>query len=538
MYYLKITDSKDQKFKKEIYIEDEEIVIGKDKQNQVVLEDAVIKDKHLTIKKAGTFFYIKKEETTLPAKINGLPFSRKLKLYSDDEIELGRFKINIFFAKDVCDSEAVTDPKIKTETSVNRNQVSNIKTLPEYKRLFKKAYQYLKNMKDKEGAKDSLTKFIDKNLDDKENKSLKERKDLVVREMLDEFLGLGPIDKFLSDSEITDILVNGPREIFIEKNGKMILTDDMFISEKSVYKTIKRILEPLGKEVSELNPLADARLSDGSRVNIVIPPIAFRGPSISIRKFSKIPFTSKKLIELKTIDDNLAKFLKFCVESRLNIVISGGTSSGKTTLLNFLSSFIGKNERIVTIEDSAELKLAQPHVVPLEAKPPDAEGKGAIPIRVLVINALRMRPDRIIVGEVRGTEALDMLQAMNTGHDGSLCTIHSNSPRDVFSRLETMIGMSGIETSLRAIRGQIVSAINLIVHMARFSDSKRRVIKVTEITGMEGEVISTSDLFIFKQEGTTEDGKILGSLKPTGIIPSFCDRLKQAGCKVDMGMFK
>jgi pilus assembly protein CpaF len=322
-------------------------------------------------------------------------------------------------------------------------------------------------------------------------------------------------------------MVNGPKKVYVERHGKLELTPVTFQDEGHVMRIIDRIISPLGRRCDESSPMVDARLPDGSRVNAVIPPISLIGPVLTVRKFAKRPLTADDLIRNGTLTPELLEFLRACVVSRLNIVVSGGTGSGKTTLLNLLSSFIPSDERIITIEDAAELQLRQEHVVTMEARPANIEGRGAIVIRDLVINALRMRPNRIVVGECRGREALDMLQAMNTGHDGSLTTAHSNSPRDTLARLETMVLMAGMDLPLRAIREQIASALDLIVHQERMRDGSRRVVAVTEVVGMEGDVIVTQDLFVFEQTGV-EDGRIVGRLKPTGIRPKFTPRLEAA----------
>lgn len=351
----------------------------------------------------------------------------------------------------------------------------------------------------------------------------------IFRDVLDELLGYGPIQPLLEDSEITEIMVNGHSQVFIEKQGKLIKTNITFENDDHILRIIDRIILPLGRRIDSDSPTVDARLPDGSRVNAVIPPVAIDGPSVTIRKFSTDRLGINELIELKSITESMVEFLRACVISRLNIIISGGTGSGKTTLLNTLSALIPDGERIVTIEDAAELQLKQEHVVRMETKPASVDGSGLVTTRDLVRNALRMRPDRIIVGEVRGGEALDMLQAMNTGHDGSLTTLHSNSPRDALSRLETMTLMSGIEIPIRVIREQIASAIDLIVQVSRLRDGTRKVTGITEVAGMEGDTIVLTDIFKFEQVTITQDGDVQGELKPTGIRPLFTGRLNAAG---------
>lgn len=351
-----------------------------------------------------------------------------------------------------------------------------------------------------------------------------------------EILGFGPLEPLLADETVSEIMVNGPDKVFVERKGKLVLSRIQFESNEHVLKVIDRIVSPLGRRIDESSPLVDARLPDGSRVNAIIPPLALNGPTLTIRKFEKDPLTVDDLIRFGSLTPEVSEFLKACVIARLNIVVSGGTGSGKTTLLNVLSSFIPVDERIITVENAAELQLRQEHVVTLESRPPNIEGKGEVSIRDLVINTLRMRPDRIVVGECRSGETLDMLQAMNTGHDGSLTTAHSNSPRDTLSRLETMCLMAGMDLPIRAIREQIASAVDLIVHQTRMRDGSRKVVNVTEVQGMEGEVIVMSDIFAFEQQGI-ENGVIIGRLKPTGIRPKFTDNLEASGIHLPANIF-
>ena len=362
--------------------------------------------------------------------------------------------------------------------------------------------------------------------------------DELAREIYNEALRLGPLEAFLADDTITEIMVNGPHMVYVERKGKLELTGQTFMDDASVLAIIERIVSPIGRRIDESQPYVDARLADGSRVNAIIPPLSLVGPCITIRKFSKTPLTKEDFIRFGTWTAEMAEFLEICVKMRKNIIVAGGTGSGKTTLLNVLSSFIPDNERVVTIEDAAELRLTQPHLVRLEARPPNIEGRGAITIRDLVRNALRMRPDRIIVGECRSGEALDMLQAMNTGHDGSLTTVHANSPRDVISRLETMVLMSGLDLPSRAIREQISSAVDLIVHESRMSDGSRRITHITEVLGLEGTQTIMQDIFEFKQTGVDKDGKIIGFLAPTGSVPTFFEQIKSRGLYLDPVIFQ
>ncbi|MBQ7190156.1 MAG: Flp pilus assembly complex ATPase component TadA [Kiritimatiellae bacterium] len=357
------------------------------------------------------------------------------------------------------------------------------------------------------------------------------------KEIYDEAMKLGPLEDLLADDSVTEIMVNGPDKIYVERKGKLQLTGKTFMDDDSVLAVIERIVAPIGRRIDESQPYVDARLSDGSRVNAIISPLSLSGPCITIRKFSKRALTAQDMIDYGTWTAGAAHFLQICVLLRKNIVVAGGTGSGKTTLLNVLSGFIPDGDRIVTIEDAAELRLEQPHVVRLEARPPNIEGKGAVTIRDLVRNSLRMRPDRIIVGECRGGETLDMLQAMNTGHDGSLTTVHANTPRDVISRLETMVLMSGVELPSRAIREQIASAIGMIVHESRLSDGSRKVMCISEIVGLEGQQVVMQDLFEFQQSGIGENGKIQGRFMPTGAMPTFYEELSHRGLTLDPQIF-
>jgi pilus assembly protein CpaF len=351
-----------------------------------------------------------------------------------------------------------------------------------------------------------------------------------------EILGLGPLQPLLEDGSITEIMVNGPKNIYIERAGKIHRMPITFESDDHVMRIIDRIVAPLGRRIDESSPYVDARLDDGSRVNAIIPPISLVGPVLTIRKFPENPITLEQLVGYGTLTEEIIEFLRACVIARLNIVISGGTGSGKTTLLNVMSQFIPSDERIVTIENAAELQLRQDHVVTLESRPPNIEGTGEITIRQLVINSLRMRPDRIIVGEIRDEAALDMLQAMNTGHDGSMTTAHSNSPRDSLARVETMVMMAGMDLPVRAIREQVASAIDLVVHSERMRDGDRKVVQITEISGMEGDVITMTDLFVFEQTGY-EEGKVIGRFRPTGLRPKFIEQIEASGIHLPASIF-
>ncbi len=363
-------------------------------------------------------------------------------------------------------------------------------------------------------------------------------RDRLVNEVQHELFGLGPLEPLLSDPTISDILVNSHRTIYVERRGKLEATNIAFKDDEHLMRVIERIVSSVGRRIDESSPMVDARLRDGSRVNAIIPPLSIDGPVLSIRRFGAEPLRMNSLIENKALTRDIADMLEMCVKARLNVLISGGTGAGKTTLLNALSAYIPVDERIVTIEDSAELQLQQPHVVRLETRPPNIEGRGEVTQRDLVRNALRMRPDRIVIGEVRGGEAIDMLQAMNTGHDGSLTTIHANTPRDALARLETMIQMTGMRLSDRAMRQQVAAAINLVVQVARLSDGTRRLTAISEITGMEGETITMQEIFQFERTGIDSQGQVIGRFRPTGIRPRFAERLKASGLQLPRVFFE
>jgi pilus assembly protein CpaF len=396
---------------------------------------------------------------------------------------------------------------------------------------------YDATLSDKE-LQDLVHRRLRELLDEESRQLSAQDKAQIVQQIGDNVLGLGPLEPFIRHPDVTEIMVNNTDTIYVERAGKLYSTGARFLDEEQLRRTIDKIVARVGRRVDEAQPYVDARLADGSRVNAIIPPLAIDGPVLTIRKFAPDPYQSDDLLALGTFSQASVEFLRASVAGRINILVSGGTGAGKTTTLNVLSSFLPEDERIITIEDAAELRLQQPHVVRLESRPPNIEGTGQVTIRDLVRNALRMRPDRIVVGEVRGGEALDMLQAMNTGHDGSITTVHANTPRDVLSRLETMVLMSGMELGVRAIREQISSAINLIVHQARLKDGTRRVTHVTEVVGMEGDVITLQDLFVFDfRAGVDEHGKHRGQLRPTGLRPHFLDKLQDRGISLPPGIF-
>ncbi len=398
---------------------------------------------------------------------------------------------------------------------------------------------YNKRIQENQGDKEGIdVRAIIENLLSSSGEALtKVKRDKITQEIYDDVTGLGPLEQLIRDEDISEIMVNGPKQIYVEKKGKIQLANVFFRDDEHVMQIINRIVSPLGRRCDEANPMVDARLEDGSRVNAIVPPVALNGPTITIRKFNSTPLEIKDLIDFNSLSFQMASFLKAAVEGRANIMVSGGTGSGKTTLLNVLSSFIPETERIVTVEDAAELQMMQDHVITLEARPANVEGKGAVPIRDLVKNCLRMRPDRIIVGEIRSGEALDMLQAMNTGHDGSLSTAHANTPRDMVARLETMVMMAGMDLPIKAIREQIASAIDLIIQQTRFRDGSRKVVAISEVTGMEGDTVTLQDIFVFKADGYDASGKLRGKFEPTGIRPYILDRLQDNGVSIQEDWF-
>ncbi len=420
------------------------------------------------------------------------------------------------------------DPYADVKSRIHAKIIEEIKT---------EAFKNIEDVKGNEGLQREITSIVEGVLEEEGSFIPKNDRQKIISEIIDETIGFGPINPLILDPTVSEIMVNGPDQVYVEKKGKLVLSEVSFKDEQHVMHVIEKIVAPLGRRVDESSPMVDARLPNGSRVNVIIPPLALNGPTITIRKFSERPFTVKDLINFGTITPNVAIFLKACVEARLNIVVSGGTGSGKTTTLNVISSFIPDDERIVTIEDAAELQLRQEHIVKLETRPPNIEGKGAVTIRDLVRNSLRMRPDRIVVGEVRSGEALDMLQAMNTGHDGSLTTGHANTPRDMLARLETMVLMAGMELPVRAIREQISSAVDVIVQQSRLKDGSRRITHITEVVGMEGDIITLQDIFVFKQGRKDEKGKIYGDIAPTGIKPKFMEKFERAGIVLPTDLF-
>ncbi|MBN1521917.1 MAG: Flp pilus assembly complex ATPase component TadA [Candidatus Aureabacteria bacterium] len=521
-------------------LDKEEIVIGRTGDSSLVLEDHKVSRKHARIFKEGDSHFIEDLNSSNGTFYYGKKITKR-RILEDDVYTIGPFEIS--FSRE----GAGPAEEKKEEIIPQEQQAEATDEVIEFKkhihsllidRLDLKRAQI--DSADSQEVREKVRTAVSSIIDELKGKMPKgATKNRLVREIIDEALGLGPLEELLADESVTEIMVNKKDQIYIEKKGKLVLSDKKFINDEQVRGVIERIVTPLGRRIDESSPLVDARLKDGSRVNAVIPPLALKGPCITIRKFSKKPFKVHDLIRFGSLTDKMAEFLELAVSNRQNIFISGGTGSGKTTLLNVMSSFIPHDERIVTVEDAAELQLPQDHVVSLESRPPNIEGKGAILIRDLVKNCLRMRPDRIVVGECRGGEALDMLQAMNTGHDGSLTTAHANSPRDALSRIETMVLMAGMDLPTRAIREQMASAVNLIVQQSRLSDGSRKITHITEITGMEGDKITLQDIFLFKQTGyDKENQKVIGEYVATGMVPKFVDKLRNKGISVDLEMFR
>lgn len=434
--------------------------------------------------------------------------------------------------------EQQTERKSSNPTERERDPYTDLKMKIQYQVIQELNIDFNEISDSNEVFKNDLRTILLANIDKESLNMTPNQKKRILEELTDEIVGFGPITVLLQDSNVTEIMVNGPDRIYVEMNGKLIKSDARFKDNNHIMHVIKKIVSSIGRRVDESSPMVDARLANGSRVNAIIPPLAIDGPTLTIRKFAEDPFKISDLVGFGTLNSKMAEFLRACVEGRLNVVVSGGTGSGKTTTLNVLSSFIPSDDRIVTIEDAAELQLPQPHVVRLETRPPNIEGKGEVTIRDLVKNSLRMRPDRIVVGEVRSGEALDMLQAMNTGHDGSLTTGHANSPRDMLSRLETMVLMSGMNLPVKAIRDQISSAVNLIVQQTRLQDGSRRITHITEVLGMEGDVIILQDIFKYDQKGVDSKGKVIGDFQFTGIMPTCLKTLREHGIHVPGHLFE
>ncbi len=534
--------------------------LGQDKQNKIVLQDPSISWKHAVLSVSEQELAVEDLNSNTGTYIEGERIRDRKVFRPGQQLQVGTYSLRVLALSEKKKSVPPPPPAPKpepvkpatTKPVASRPNLPAAKTLSPEARIRRNIKQQvhqelldrldLRRMTaeniEESGLQARARELVDQIINDVRErlpKGIDPQK--LADEIYNEAVKLGPLEEYLEDDSITEIMVNGFDQIYLERGGKLVRGTTTFVDDNSVQAIIERIVAPLGRRIDESRPYVDARLPDGSRVNAIIHPLSLIGPCVTIRKFSKKPFTVDKLIEIGAITRGMALFSEICVKLRKNIIISGGTGSGKTTFLNVISSFLPDSERILTVEDAAELQLPQEHVVRLEARPANIEGTGAITIRDLVRNALRMRPDRIVVGECRGGEALDMLQAMNTGHEGSLTTVHANSPRDAMSRLETMVLMAGMDLPIRAIREQIGSAIHIVIQLARFQDGSRRVSKMTEVCGMEGDRIVLQDLFEFKQTGIDEKGKVLGSLVPSGNVPTFIQDIHARGLDLDPAVF-
>ena len=551
MPWLEIVD-RDTGAKQRVAVSTASFVIGKLATSDLCLDKTNISRAHCQIVNLNGNYIIRDLGSRNGTYIEGRRISSEVPLHEGSRIDLGAIHL-VFHLAEAGDTDAEPEPGTRAVQAAGSDGVPAT-TRQDGRRLVppalkKKIHERL--LVDLDLRHTDITEHTEEELRVKAERVVRNvvatmgddipvwlPQGQLIKEVVDEAVGLGPLEDLLRDGEIDEIMVNDWDSIYVERHGKLELTDKSFTDRAQVVHIIRRIIAPLGRRIDESSPMVDARLPDGSRVNAIIHPLALTGPTLTIRKFSQVPFTDQDLIGFGSLSQQIVDFLKLAVKYRSNILISGGTGSGKTTLLNVVSAFISDDERIVTIEDAAELKLQQPHVVSLEAKPANIEGEGAIPIRELVRNSLRMRPDRIIVGECRGGEALDMLQAMNTGHDGSLTTLHANSERDAIARLETLVLMAGMELPSRAIREQVASAIDFIVHESRFTDGTRKIEGISEVTGMEGDVVTMSPTYEFRQTGFGKGGKVLGYFSPTGAIPKFVHDLRARTVPVDMTLFR
>jgi pilus assembly protein CpaF len=521
-------------------------MIGADASNRIVLDDGSVEEAHAVLTLMEDESYI---EDLMGAGVfvGGERIATRKQVFSGTPIQIGNYTI-LFGSGTVAEEPPAAAAPAGAAPEPFKPKPKNLNVSANQKVKQQIHHELVERLDLK---RLSMSKLQEHELQDKIKKTLAEiieeirarlpagiEPKRLAKEIFDEAVGLGPLEDLLDDDTVTEVMVNGPAQVYVERAGKLQLTDCTFINENSVLAVIDRIVSPIGRRIDESQPYVDARLADGSRVNAVIHPLSLVGPCITIRKFSKDPFKVQDLINFGTLTQDIADFLRVCVLLRKNIIVSGGTGSGKTTLLNVLSSYLPNDERILTIEDAAELRLTQEHIVRLEARPANIEGRGAVTIRDLVRNALRMRPDRIVVGECRGAEALDMLQAMNTGHEGSLTTIHANTPRDTLARLETMVLMAGMDLPVRAIREQVGSAVHMICQISRFTDGTRKISKITEVSGLEGDRITLQDIFEFAQTGMSEDGRVLGELRPTGAVPTFIEEIAIRGIDFDRSIFE
>ncbi len=529
--------------------------IGKDPDQLIVLRGFKISRHHATLSQNDEGIFIEDASSLTGFKVNGEKHDSFGPLSFQDQVQIGDYHIRVKSSDPSPIAAQPQTPSEPEEPIVESSPTKKVSAEDEVRHQ-----QILLRNEWRKKIHNELLKQMDLrrvNVSEMSDVELREQSEslinkliasyqlpaeievsALIKEVLDETIGLGPLEGLIADPDVTEIMVNSHDQIFYEKAGQLFLSEIAFSDDQAVLGAIERIVTPIGRRIDESSPMVDARLKDGSRVNAVIPPLALKGPCITIRKFMQKRLSCDDLIGFGSMSSEMAEFLEIAVKQKRNVVISGGTGSGKTTLLNVLSNFIPDDERIVTVEDAAELQLYQPNLVSLEARPPNQEGKGAIAIRDLVKNCLRMRPDRVVIGECRGGEALDMLQAMNTGHDGSLTTAHANSPRDCISRLEVMVMMSGMELPVIAIREQISSAVNVIVQQSRFSDGSRRVTSICEVTGIEGSVVQLSEIFRFQQTGFDENGKVQGYYTPTGTLPEFYEQLRKRGIKVRLNIFE
>ncbi|MDO6748344.1 ATPase, T2SS/T4P/T4SS family [Gilvimarinus sp. 1_MG-2023] len=550
--------SKDGKWQDAVRCGADSCEIGRSRDVILRVRGWKVAPKHLRFEKELAGVFVIDISRGAGVSVNGETIERYGPLSSSDNIEFGGFKANITDHSPDQEAESfVTELKTDSDDSQVVSSSDSAATIVEQSDKLRDDYMVWAKYVHKELVRQmDLKRMQTDTLDhDQMRAELGGLIDTVLQAVghklppgidrnrlkkivLDETVGLGALEQLLDDSDVTEVMVNAFNDIYIEKSGRLIKSPVSFTSDEAVMATIERIVSPLGRRIDESSPMVDARLRDGSRVNAIIPPLALRGPCITIRKFSDQKLTDRDLIRYGSTNEAMVTFMRTCVEQRSNIVVSGGTGSGKTTLLNILSNFIPVEERVVTVEDAAELRLVQPHVVSLEARPANMEGKGQVTIRDLVKNCLRMRPDRIVVGECRGGEALDMLQAMNTGHDGSLTTAHANSPRDMLRRLEVMVLMAGMDLPVSAIREQVASAVDIVIQQTRFGDGSRRVSCISEITGIESNTIQLTDIFRYKQTGFDSDGRVVGHFEATGMVPTFYEELRSRGVDIDMSIFK
>ena len=526
--------------------------LGKSKDSILRMRGWKVAPRHVLLEKNLAGIFIKDISRGFGIKVNGTACAEFGPMKETDVLEFGSYKVNVRVAGTELKTEALEDKGADNDLAdtahVEANNAADFDR-PAYMEWTKFIHKELMKQLDlrrlhldeltPDQVREQLSDLLEKIISGIKGQ-LPETVDSakLLKIVLDETVGLGALEELLADKDVTEVMVNCHDDIYVERAGRLEKTEITFSSPDAVMSTIERIVSPLGRRIDESSPMVDARLQDGSRVNAIIPPLALRGPCITIRKFPEHKLVDSDLIRFGSVNEAMVAFVRMAVEQRLNIVVSGGTGSGKTTLLNILSNYIPLDERVITVEDAAELKLVQPHVISLEARPANMEGKGQVTIRELVKNCLRMRPDRIVVGECRGGEALDMLQAMNTGHDGSLTTGHANTPRDMLRRLEVMVLMAGMDLPVMAIREQVASAVDVIIQQNRFSDGSRRITSITEVTGMSGDTVQLSEIFRYQQKGFDADGKIIGEFKATGLVPKFYEDLRDRGVEIDMEIFK